>query len=70
LRYRNVLNEILAKHTGQPLDRIAKTPTAISSLAPKNRRNTAWSMTSCKRCQVREETRIKEPKNRRTEEPK
>jgi ATP-dependent Clp protease protease subunit len=24
LRYRQVLNEILAKHTGQPLDRIAK----------------------------------------------
>ena len=30
LRNREVLNEVLARHTGKPIEQIAKIPTAIS----------------------------------------
>jgi ATP-dependent Clp protease protease subunit len=41
LLVRDRLNRILARHTGQPVEKIASTPTATISWAPPKRSNTA-----------------------------
>jgi ATP-dependent Clp protease protease subunit len=42
LRMREELNRIVAHHTGQPLERVEKTATGISSCRPRRPRSTAW----------------------------
>ena len=52
LRTKKLMNEILQKLTGQPLERIERTPTATTSCRPGRPRNTAWSITSWSDCRL------------------
>ena len=60
LRNREMLNEILAKHTGQSLERSPRTRTGTSSWAPRKAKNTAsWTRSSPSRRKTPRKTRPK-----------